>query len=75
MRLGAVLSRGDLPESLKALRDFLADRIEGAGSRDVAPIGHLLVEIMAKIEDMAPAKTTSPVDELAKQREQRRAAG
>lgn len=71
--LRAVLAQEDRATSLRALRDFLAGRIEDATPRDVAPIGHLLVDVMGRIDSL-PSEKGDEVDDLARRRAERRAA-
>lgn len=67
------VSDGKYLPALIALRDFLADRLERAGSRDVAAIAKQLGDVMREIEQLSVPEESDGVDEVARRREERRA--
>lgn len=67
------LTGGTYIERLVALRDLLADRLERAGARDVAPIAKQLSDIDARLEELTVPEESDGVDEIAKRRLARRA--
>jgi hypothetical protein len=72
--LPAVVARGDRRESLRAIRDRLADELQHAEGRDVAPIAKQLTEVIREIDALPNAAEVSEVADLAKRRESRRKA-
>lgn len=67
------LTSGNYIERLIALRTLLADRLERAGSRDVAPLAKQLADVDARIEELSVPEETDGVDEIAQRRAARRA--
>jgi hypothetical protein len=66
-------STGNRPEALEVLRGLLAQQIQDCeSSRDVAALGRLLCEVLAQIETLSAATTTTreddTVDEIARRR-------
>jgi hypothetical protein len=61
------------PDRLKALRDRLVDELEDAPASVVAPLTKQLMDVLAKLEEVAPARTESVLDDLATARARRRA--
>jgi hypothetical protein len=67
---------GNVLKTLIALRDRLAEEIEGAGARDLAPLSRQLTAVLAEIDAMPNTEESSAADEIAKRRaERRKAAG
>lgn len=68
---------GDRVETLRALRDILSRQITGTDSgRDVAALAARLVDVLAEIDELAPAAPVkgNPLDELKERRAARGAA-
>lgn len=61
------------PDRLKALRDFLVEQLEDPPASVVAPLTKQLMDVLAKLEEVAPARTESVLDDLATARARRRA--
>ena len=62
--LAAVASSGSRLETLKALRDYLAEALDDCGSpRDQAALSRQLTDVLVQIEELAPP--TEEVDPLA----------
>jgi hypothetical protein len=62
----------DYPSRLRALRDHLVDLLEDAPPSAAAPLAKQLSEVLAKLEAVAPVRTESALDDLAKARARRR---
>lgn len=60
-------------QALEAIRDRLAAELVEAEGRDVAPIARELRATLTDIEDLPSKREESPVDDLAEQRQKRRA--
>ena len=73
--LGDVAKTGDRIRTLEALRDRLADELDGCNSsRDVAALASRLQSVMAELDTIAPVLATeTPLDILRARREARRA--
>ena len=73
--LGDVAKSGDRIRTLEALRDRLADELDGCNSsRDVAALASRLQSVMAELDTIAPVLATeTPLDILRARREARRA--
>lgn len=67
------LTTGTYIDRLTSLRELLADRLERAGSRDVAPIAKQLADVDARLEELTVPEEADSVDEIAKRRDERRA--
>lgn len=67
------LTSGTYIERLAALRALLAERLERAGPRDVAPIAKQLADVDARLEELTVPEETDGVDEIAERRAARRA--
>ncbi len=67
------VTSGDLRKGLEALRDFLAERLENAEPKSVAPIAKQLADVMKELDSL-PGEEASQVDDLAERRAARRAA-
>lgn len=67
------LTSGSYVDRLTALRELLADRLERAGSRDVAPIAKQLADIDERLEELTIPEESDGVDEIAARRAERRA--
>lgn len=61
------------PDRLRSLRDHLVDQMEDASPSVQAGLAKQLMDVLAKLEAVAPTKTESVVDELAEARANRRA--
>jgi len=59
---------GDRLEALRAVRDRLADELDQAQGRDVAPIARELRAVLDALESAEPVKGGSRFDELAARR-------
>ncbi|MBX7433481.1 hypothetical protein JDV09_15375 [Mycobacterium sp. Y57] len=63
-------------ESLRALRDRLADELdECSSSRDVAALSARLADVLEQIEKIPTTEQVSKADEIAERRAARRGAG
>jgi len=73
--LGDISKTGDRIRTLEALRDRLADELDGCNSsRDVAALASRLQSVMAELDTIAPVLATeTPLDILRARREARRA--
>jgi len=84
--LTGVVAKGDYPDSMRELRDWLTaeiDRESGfgrglcescrRGPGGTAPLAKLLAEVLEKIEAL-PKREASKVDDLASKRAKRRSA-
>jgi hypothetical protein len=73
--LGDVAKTGDRIRTLEALRDRLADELDGCNSsRDVAALASRLQSVMAELDTIAPQiAAETPLDILRARREARRA--
>jgi len=73
--LGDVAKTGDRIRTLEALRDRLADELDGCNSsRDVAALASRLQSVMAELDTIAPQiSAETPLDILRARREARRA--
>lgn len=66
---------GDRRRALEELRDHLAEQLlEVRAAVAIAPIANQLRDVIRELDAMPPEEGTSPVDQLAKKRETRRAA-
>jgi hypothetical protein len=65
---------GDVRKTLLALRDRLAEEIEGAGARDLAPLSRQLTAVLAEIDALPNTEKSSAADEIAQRRADRRKA-
>lgn len=74
MSLMEAAASQDRLKALCALRDVLAERIEGSESaRDVAALSGQMVTVLKQIEDLAGAgRKAGAVDEIAERRRSRR---
>lgn len=64
---------GDRLETLKALRDTLAGRIDGCESgRDLAALSRQMTLVLAEIAELSPTDEVDVVDEIAARRNARR---
>lgn len=71
--LAEILRTGSLRAQLVAMRDFLADQIQAAPFREVAPIAAQLRQILVDLESMPLESGESVVDQLAHARAKRQA--
>lgn len=71
-RLSTVVKSGDRRETLIALRDHLASRLESASDRDAAALSLRLQSVLAELGDEV-AREGGSVDDLAAKRAARRA--
>lgn len=71
--LPGVVASGDRVASLRAIRDNLAANIEAAAPQYVAGLSKQLAEVMRELESIAPPNQKSALDEIAGQRDKRRA--
>lgn len=69
----SALTSGTYVDRLTALRSLLADRLERAGSRDVAAIAKQLADIDERLEELTVPEESDGVDDLAAARDKRRA--
>lgn len=75
MSLSEIAKTGDRAETLRALRDRLAEEIEQTNSgRDLAALSRQLTEVLSQIADLPNGTVLSAADEIAARREQRRQA-
>jgi len=65
---------GDRLKSRVALRDRLAEEIETASARDLAALSKQFTDVLEQIAQHAEGDGTSKAEEIAKRREERRAA-
>lgn len=72
--LVAVTRRNDRRESLEALRDLLAGRIDRADEAITAPLANQLVRVLAELDAMPVARERNPVNEIAERAAQRKQA-
>jgi hypothetical protein len=63
----------DYPTRLRALRDHLVDLLADAAPSAAAPLAKQLTDVLARLEAIAPQRTESALDDLAKARARRRA--
>ena len=63
---------GDKRATLIALRDRLAEEIENAGARDLAPLSRQLTEVLKQLEEVPDKKEVTPADDIANRRKARR---
>lgn len=61
------------PDRLRALRDHLVDSLEDAPPSVQAPLTKQLLDVLTKLEEVAPTRTESVLDDLATARARRRA--
>ena len=73
MVLREVVAEGDLRESLIALRDVLAERLEEAKPAESAPLARQLADVLARIAAL-PGEEKSRLDDLAARRAKRRSS-
>lgn len=71
MSVSEAARSGDRRETLVALRDFLAARLEEASDRDAAALALRLQSVLAELGDVGGAEV-SAVDDLAAKRASRR---
>ncbi len=72
--LREVVAQGDIRASLTALRNRLAEQIDGAKyAKDVAPLSQRLVEVLERLEQLPDPGKVDTVDEFTTRRDQRRA--
>lgn len=72
MSLSEVAKNGSRLETLIAIRDRLAEDIDGAtNARDVAALTKQLADIVREIDEMPEAAAATPADEIAERRKQR----
>lgn len=80
--IAEVVSSGDRVESLKAMRDVLAEEIDRirrsskhmeTPGRDVATMTRELSRVMAELSELNVGAEADPVDEIARKRKERRA--
>lgn len=75
MQIRATIKRGNRRESLTALRDRLAEEIDGAtSSRDVAVLAKQLTDVIRELDSLPAAEEASIFDDLAARRAGRRNA-
>lgn len=75
MQVRRTIKRGDRRESLVALRDRLAEEIDGAtSSRDVAVLVKQLTDVIRELSLLPAAEEASIFDDLAARRAERRNA-
>jgi len=66
---------GNRRQALEQLRDHLAaELLEVRAAVAIAPIANQLRDVIRELDALPPEEGTSPVDQLAKKRETRRAA-
>lgn len=63
---------GDKRVTLIALRDRLAEELENAGARDVAPLSRQLMEVLKALDEAPDEKEVTPADDIASRRNARR---
>lgn len=63
---------GDKRATLIALRDRLAQEIETAGARDLAPLSRQLTEVLRQLDEVPDKKEVTVTDDIAARREARR---
>jgi hypothetical protein len=63
---------GDKRATLIALRDRLAEEIEQAGARDLAPLSRQLTEVLKQLDEIPDGKEVTPADDIANRRAERR---
>lgn len=63
---------GDLRGSLEALRDLLAERLEGAEPRETAAIARQLADVILRLDGL-PGAEKSELDDLEARRKRRKA--
>ena len=78
-RLSSTVPKGDRLESLKSLRDRLAEEIDQCTqARDTAALSNRLMDVLAQIDELDPAKPVeakvNPIDEVAKRRAARKSS-
>jgi hypothetical protein len=71
VRLSTVVKRGDIRESLEAIRDKLAIELEMSPGREAAAVAKQLLEVMSAL-DALPKAEESGLDQLAAARAARR---
>lgn len=64
----------DQRKRLESLRDRLADAIDEAGHRDLAPLAARYQAVLAELAGLPAVKGSDGVDDLAARRQNRRAA-
>ncbi len=69
--VNAALS-GDKRATLIALRDRLAEEIETAGARDLAPLSRQLTEVLRQLDEVPDEKEVSAANDIANRRANRR---
>ena len=69
--VNAALS-GDKRATLIALRDRLAEEIEQAGARDLAPLSRQLTDVLKQLDEMHDKKEVSAANDIANRRANRR---
>jgi hypothetical protein len=72
MGLVEAAASGDKRATLIALRDRLAQEIEQAGARDLAPLSRQLTDVLNQLDEFPNEKEVSAADDIAKRREERR---
>jgi hypothetical protein len=76
--LATTAAKGDVLETLRALRDRLASELDGCdSSRDVAALSQRLMDVLAQIdaaEKARPVAKGTVRDDIAKRRSERAAA-
>lgn len=55
---------GDLTESLLAIRDVLADRLDGATAKDAAPLARQLGEVLRQLAELTAPEEEDAVDAI-----------
>lgn len=60
-------------DRLESLRDYLERQMDDAGPREAAGLAGRYVEVLREIDAMPSPAVVSPLDEIAKRREERRA--
>lgn len=75
MRLTEAAASGNRLDTLVALRNRLAEEIDNSTSgRDIAALSRQLTDVLEAIAEMPDGVQTSPADEIARRREERRKA-
>jgi hypothetical protein len=68
------VSSGDRRIALEAVRDHLAERLQGAPDNVAAPIAGQLVKVMQELEALPKPEEGTALDELTKRRARRSSA-
>jgi hypothetical protein len=75
VELAEAAASGDRRKTLEALRDFLATELtSGVAAVGLASTAKLLVDVVRELDSMPGAHPESVSDDLAKRRQQRKAA-